>query len=250
MRQFCRGGIGRALRYRPVVDVDDLVQRSLQTAARLLPLYTSPARPPCSWLGMLHLDGRRDLQRELSQLDWLPADVAAAVALAEACGIERRRDPSATLAAVLDAAERLDQALPRVGAGPLDAALRAPALLEYEALASATVAGPDAVDHDAGQTAAGVARLVTDDAALIDQVVTGDPSALRRVGDQVVRRLGDRQADPGLVRRRCWEQFQRSGQLLASPTGRQRFAAAGESLTALDLGLQRAAGVARAGDDQ
>jgi hypothetical protein len=69
-RDYCRGPVRRAIAVRPHVDEDDVVQRGLQAATRLLPVYASAARPPCSWVRMLQLDGRRDMHREIARLDW------------------------------------------------------------------------------------------------------------------------------------------------------------------------------------
>jgi DNA-directed RNA polymerase specialized sigma24 family protein len=69
-RRYCRGPVRRALAGRVCVDVEDVVQRAIQTATRLLPLYASPRRPPSSWVRMLRFDGLRDLHREVTRLDW------------------------------------------------------------------------------------------------------------------------------------------------------------------------------------
>jgi hypothetical protein len=69
-RKYCRGPVRRALAGRACVDEDDVVQRGVQTATRLLPLYASPRRPPSSWVRMLRFDGLRDLHREVTRLDW------------------------------------------------------------------------------------------------------------------------------------------------------------------------------------
>ncbi|HSS08838.1 MAG TPA: hypothetical protein VLL25_03075, partial [Acidimicrobiales bacterium] len=45
-RNYCRGPVRRAIAVRPHVDEDDVVQRGLQAATRLLPVYASAARPP------------------------------------------------------------------------------------------------------------------------------------------------------------------------------------------------------------
>ena len=69
-RRYCRGPVRRALAGRACVDEDDVVQRGVLTATRLLPLYASPRRPPSSWVRMLRYDGLRDLHREVTRLDW------------------------------------------------------------------------------------------------------------------------------------------------------------------------------------
>jgi hypothetical protein len=234
-----------------LVEVDDVVQRGLQVASRLLPVYASPKRPPCSWLGALRLDGRRDMHREVSRLDWLPADAAAAVTLAGACGVTRKEDPSATLAELTAAADRLGRSMPRIAAAPLDAALQAPALLEQQVAASATVAGPevdglDALSHHQGrQVVATVARLVTDDTELIESAADGDPRALGRIGDRVVNRLSGTRESRQVARCRCWEEFQSTGRLFATAAGRKGFGTAIDpgSLAAIDECLRRAAGL-------
>ena len=249
IRRSCRAPVRQAIRYRPQIDVDDVVQRGLQTAGRLLPVYASKDRPPCSWLGMLRLDGRRDMGREITRLDWLPADAMAALTVDETGDPDCGDDPDATLAVLADAAEVLGRALPRITPAQLGAALRAPALLEYEQTADATVAGPELLTPD--DTAGGpgltatVARLVSDDEEFIGSAAAGDPGALRRVGDQVVRRLSERSETPKLARHRCWEEFQQSGHLFASPIGLARFGAVADpdSLAAVDECLRRAAGL-------
>ena len=131
LRRFCRGPIHHTLRYRPAIDVDDLVQRGLQTASRLLPVYSSPERPPCSWLGMLRLDARRDMHREVSRLDPLPPPVTAALLLADACGVDLGTDPTKGWAEAVDTARRLGLAVPRVSPSQLQAAVRAPDLMAH-----------------------------------------------------------------------------------------------------------------------
>jgi len=246
IRQACRGPIGRAIGYRPAIDEDDVVQRGLQTAVRLLPVYASKDRPPCSWLGMLHLDGRRDMRREVSHLDWFPEDAVAAVTLADACGVRRQADPLATLAALCEGADRLGEAPPAITAPDLDAVLRARALLVHELAGAPANAGADLSDRERGQVAARVARLVSDDDELIARAAASDSRALAKVGNQVVHRLRDGGESPSAARRRCWDQFQESGQLFTTPAGLTRFADVADalSLAAIDECLRRAAGVA------
>jgi hypothetical protein len=243
VRQSCGRPIQRALRYRPPLDVDDLVQRSLQAAARLLPLYASADRPPCSWLGMLRLDGRRDLHRELLRLDWLPADALAALALADACGVDRNGDPAAIWDAAVAASDRLG--LPALRSGPtqLEAALRAPGEVARAAAATATLAGPDDDDDKGGPVAASVARLVTSDTALITLAGEGDPRALKQVGEKVVRGLSAPRLSLRMAREGIWEEFRDSGQLFTTAIGQQRFGAAADAgtLGAIDECLRQAA---------
>jgi hypothetical protein len=248
IRGYFRGPMATTMRYRPQMDIDDVAQRGLQVACRLLPLYTSKDRPACSWLGMLRLDGRRDMHREVYRLDWLPADASAALTLAEASGVSRQEDPSATMANLATAAERMGRPLPRVTAAVLDVALRASALVENElAGVAAPAPGPEAIDSDDGQTAAAVARLVTTDAELIALARAGDPRALSQIGDQVVRKLVERDESPSQARRRCWEHFERSGEFFASPAGLKRFRCDSDvhTLAAMDESLARAAGFNR-----
>lgn len=247
VRHSCRAPIHRALRYRPSTDVDDLVQRSLQAASRLLPLYASQNRPPCSWLGMLRLDGRRDLHREVTHLDWLPPDAVAAIAIAEACGIDLDGDSTATTRAIADAATLLRRPVPRIGPGQLRATIRAPGLIAHAAVVAATVPGPEDDDSDIGGVAETVARLVTTDAALIALARAGDPGALKRVGDQVIRTLSSSGRATRFAREKAWEEFRQSGQLFTSATGQQRFGevAGPGALSAIDECLRRAAGISR-----
>jgi hypothetical protein len=109
LRHSCRGPIHHTLRFRPAVDVDDLVQRGLQTASRL------------------------DMHREVSRLDLLPAQVTAALALADACGIDLRADPTAGWDSVVDTARRLGWTVPRVSVSQLQAAVRASDLIAHAA---------------------------------------------------------------------------------------------------------------------
>lgn len=245
IRSACRGPVDRALRYRPALDVDDLVQRSLQTAGRLLPLYSSPQRPPCSWLGMLRLDGRRDLHRELSRLDWLPGEAASAVAIAQSCGIGRRRHPEATLAALVDTADRYGLPCPDIDAGQLDLALRATGALEHEITSFTVVPGPEPADPATAEVLATVARLVVDDNDTVARAALGDPVALDGIGEGVLGRLNGSGAGRAAARR-CWDQFQRTGRLFSSPAGVAQFGARldADRLAQLDQFLCRAAGLA------
>lgn len=253
VRQFCRGPVHRAIRRRPPVDVDDVVQRGMQAACRLLPVYASPARPPCSWLGMLKLDSRRDLHREVSRLDWLPADAAAVVALARSSGIGLHADASVTIAALDDVAAQLGRSRPRMAARQVEAALRAPSLVSLDGLPAgqleASVARPclalAALDDQAGRAAAAVARLVTDDPELVALAVLGDPRALTEVGQHVVVTLARAGEARVITRRRCWDEFQRSGQLFATDEAQRQFASRADigTLAAIDAALRHAAGL-------
>ncbi len=247
----CQGPMRRAIRFRPLLDVDDVVQRGLQVAGRLLPIYASPARPPCSWVGMLTLDGRRDMHREVARLDGFPTDVVTALSLADAADIDLRGDGDATVAALRVASERLGRVTPRVSAAPLVAALRAPVMLANDTGAAHMVDGPETSTLEQLSYAQGsrmvatVARLVTDDPTVIASAVDGDRQALRRVGDGVVRRLSETREGTRTARHRCWDEFQASGQLFASPAGLARFSPGADpnSLAAIDERLRRAAGL-------
>jgi hypothetical protein len=245
VRHSCRAPIHRALRYRPSTDIDDLVQRSLQVASRLLPLYASSNRPPCSWLGMLRLDGRRDLHREVTHLDWLPADAVAAITLAHACGIDLHGDSTTASKAIAEAADRLRLPALRIGPGQLEATLRAPGLIAHAATVAATVAGPEEDNRDEGRVAETVARLVSTNTDLIALARVGDPRALKRVGDQVIRSLSASGHVTRLARQQAWDDFRQSGQLFTSAAGRQRFgdAAGPATLSIIDDCLRRAAGI-------
>jgi hypothetical protein len=252
LRAVCSGPMQRAIRFRAVLDVDDVVQRGLQVAGRLLPLYASPARPPCSWLGMLRLDGRRDMHREVARLDGFPTEAVKALTLARIGGVNCHHDPEATLAALEAASARIGRGTPRITASTLDAALRAPTMLARAADAEAIVRGPESLKmeriqwHHGRQLVATVARLVSDDPAMIAAAVAGDAQALRRVGDGVVRGLRVPGEGRRSARHRCWEEFERRGQLFGGPVGRQRFGVVDpEALAALDERLRQAAGIRR-----
>ena len=223
LHRDCGSPVQRALRYRPPVDEDDLVQRGLQSAYRLLPVYASGNRPPCSWLGMLRLDCRRDMHREISRLDWLPADAMAALTLAGGFHRQGISDIAATWATVVAAVEGHGRPRPRMAPAPLCAALQAPALLFHHLTAPATPDDPN--DADTAAVAA-VARLVSDDEELVSSVAEGDPAAVGRVGRQVVRQLSSRRDGLTAARSRCWEEFQRTGHLFAGPNGLAQFAGA------------------------
>jgi hypothetical protein len=98
-RKYCRGPVRRALAGRACVDEDDVVQRGVQTATRLLPLYASPRRPPSSWVRMLRFDGLRDLHREVTRLDWRREELSSLSRLGPYDAVLAVPDPA------LDAAE-------------------------------------------------------------------------------------------------------------------------------------------------
>ncbi len=250
-RAACRGPIHRAIQYRPLLEVDDVVQRGLQVACRLLPVYSSPDRPPCSWRGMLKLDGRRDMHREIARLDGFSTDAVTALTLARDCGVTCHQDPAATMAELVAASESRGRQAPRIGASSLDAALRAPAMLARATDATATVPGPETVGWErvqyrrGGEVVATVARLISDDLDLVAAAVEGDPRALRRIGAGIVGGLRVGRESQRMARHRCWEEFRNSGQLLAGPAGLQRFGTSVDPrrLAAIDERLRRAAGV-------
>jgi hypothetical protein len=190
------------------------------------------------------------MYREVSRLDWLPEDVAAAVTIARACGVNRHDDPSATLAALVAAADGLGVPMPRVAALQLDAALLARTVMTWEPGLVRTVPGPESRECEARRVLATMAGLVTDDAEIIDRAWAGDPRVLARVGGQVALRLAGRDDCISATRRRCWEQFQRTGRLFTSAEGIERFGPDREfaSLAAMDACLRRAAGIARSWD--
>ena len=253
VRQVCRGPMRRAIDHRPPVDVDDVVQRGMQVVSRLLPLYASSQRPPCSWLGMLRLDGRRDMHREISRLDWLPPEAAVVVALAAAAGVGPGSGPSATLAALTDAVERAGRRLPRVGPRQVHAALTAPPITPLEQLPAAYLDATvprvelevDGVEEQPGRVAAEVARLVSDDPALVALARQGDDVALGRVGAKVLAALGRGRESAAATRRRCWADFHDTGRLFDTDGGRQGLLpATAMSLAAIDEALRHAAGLA------
>jgi hypothetical protein len=101
MQASCRGPLHRVLATHRLVHADDIVQRGLQAASRLLGIYASPKRPPRSWVGMIQLDAKRDMHREVSQLDWLPRELSEVLDRARVAGISLDADPTVTLAALI-----------------------------------------------------------------------------------------------------------------------------------------------------
>jgi hypothetical protein len=234
LQQTCRGSLTRGVLYRPPIDTDDLVQRGLQTAGRLLPVYASKDRPPCSWLGMVRLDARRDVRRELTRLDWLPVDAVAALTLADACGIDLSQDPAGVWDDLIATAERLRQSVPRMDAVQFESVMRASRLAAHEGHAVRAAPGPE-VEGEPGLVAATVACLVSTDVKLIARAAAGDPDVLSRVGGQVRRRLNGQRDE-------LWDHFVASGQLFATPAGVAQFRLVDiETLAAIDERLHRAA---------
>ena len=261
MRASCRGPLRRVLATHRLVQDDDIVQRGLQAAARLLGVYASARRPPRSWVGMIQLDAKRDMHREVSQLDWLPRELSEVVDRARMAGIRLDEDSTVTLAALIDASVEAGQPLPRVSARQVATALNAPELVPLDAPfgpgrgwqphdggIGVCDAGLEAVDDRPGEAAAAIAALVIDDQDTVVRAFLGDPAALKTVADRVVAAL--RRPGETLVatRVRCREQFRTTGQLLAVEEAAGRFpgAAAGD-LAALDSALRAAIGLDIAG---
>jgi hypothetical protein len=133
LESCCRGPLRSVLGTHRLVDESDLVQRGLNVVLRLLPVYASAQRPPRAWLGMIHLDAKRDMHRAISQLDWLPRELSELVHRAQLAGIELDAEPDVTLAALVAASLDNGQPLPRVSADQVRAALAAPELDSFDA---------------------------------------------------------------------------------------------------------------------
>jgi hypothetical protein len=209
----CRGPLRRAIATRPALDPADVVQRGLQAAVRLLVVYTSPARPPCSWLRMLRLDGMRDLHRAVSQLDWIPRDVGEIVARLEPADRASHRDPTVVLGAIIEAAVEHGRPVPRATPTQVRAALRAPRLVPLEApgagagLSAGTMGrtdpGLEAAEEQRGALTAEVGRAVHAHPAQTARASSGDDVAIAEIGDLVLgalRRPGETKA---MTRLRC-----------------------------------------------
>jgi hypothetical protein len=232
----CRGPLRRVIALRPLLDAADVVQRAMQVAARLLPVYASAARPPCSWLGMIQLDGRRDLHRSVSQLDWLPRDLAEVLGRIEKADVKPHDDPTVTLAAVIEAAVAHHQPLPRATPRQIEAALAAPQLIPLNPGPSGpALAGPEilgrldpglqAADEERGVWAASVGRLVRAEPALVVLASLGDDEAIDRIGERVVAALRQPGESKATTRARCRQEFHTAGRLFSSADGVGRFGA-------------------------
>jgi hypothetical protein len=210
----CEGPLGRAIEVRAHVDMDDVVQRGMIVATRVLPLYTSPDRPPCSWLRMLALDARRDMGREIGRLE--SADSAGLPA-------------------------------PRVSVRQVQRALSAPHLVPLDIL---NVTDLDLPDRDVigeievpgrapGVIAAAIARLVCQQPELTALAFLGEPLALMQVGRAVIAAVREVGETERAARRRCRSEFLSSGRLFTSEAGYARFGAAAEPgrLAAIDAAL-------------
>jgi hypothetical protein len=250
LESCCRGPLRSVLTNHRLVEEADLVQRGLDVALRLLPVYASPRRPPRAWLGMVHLDGKRDMHRAVSQLDWLPRDLTQVVQRAHLAGIQLDSDPDVTLAALADAALDNGQALLRVTAEQVRTALTTPEMESFDAPwggghawqppeggLSAPDPALDAVESQPGRTAATIAALVSSDPATIAGAFLGDPTAVQQVAEQLLARLRRRGEPLGATRHRTRQKFLSSGRLLRGaafpgvPAGR---------LGALDASLREA----------
>jgi hypothetical protein len=244
----CRGPLRRAIAMRPALDVADVVQRGLHAAVRLLPVYASAARPPCSWLGMIRLDGRRDLHRAVTQLDWLPRDVAEIVARLQPGDTAAGRDPTVTLGAIIEAAVDHGHPVPRATASQVRTALTAPHLVPLDG--SGTMIAPSgslgrhdprltAAEEQHGELTASVARLVRAQPSQVVQASLGDDLAIAAIGDQVVaalRRPGETRAT---TRQRSHRELRAEGKLFTSSEGLRAFAGDGclHHLAQLDAAL-------------
>lgn len=229
----CRGPLRRAILARPALEVSDVVQRAMQVAGRLLPLYASAARPPCSWLGMIQLDGRRDLHRAVTQLDWLPRDLAEVLVRMGTTGdIASRDDPTVVLAAIIETAVAHRQPIPRATLRQVEAALSAPQLIPLEttamtATARTTIHQPlDSRDHSLespddhpGHLTAAVGRLIGADASLVARASLGDHQAITRIGQGVIAALRQPGETSACTRLRCRREFDDAGRLFTSADG-------------------------------
>jgi hypothetical protein len=232
----CRGPLRRVIATRPLLEAADLVQRAMQVAGRLLPVYASAARPPCSWLGMIQLDGRRDLHRSVSQLDWLPRDLAEVVGRIETVDVRPHDDPTVTLAAIIEAAVAHHQPLPRATPQQIEAALAVPQLIPLDpgpgrpAPSTLDALGrldPDlqAADEERGAWMASVGRLVSAEPVLVLLASLGDDDAICRIGERVVAALRQPGESKATTRARCRHEFHAAGRLFTSAEGLGRFGA-------------------------
>jgi hypothetical protein len=246
----CRGPLRRAIALRPALEVSDVVQRGMQVAGRLLPVYSSEARPPCSWIGMIQLDGRRDLHRAVTQLDWLPRDLSEVLARMEAVGgVAGREDPTVVLAAIIEAAVSHHQPVPRATLGQIEAALSAPQLtpLDTRTTAVATVsADPDlvAADDRPGHVTAAVGRLIGAHPSVVTRASLGDHQAIQRIGQGVIAALRQPGETDAGTRQRCRKEFDSAGRLFTSAGGLVCFGqqTPARQLAQLDANLAELAG--------
>jgi hypothetical protein len=230
----CEGPLGRAIEVRAHVDMDDVVQRGMIVATRLLPLYASSDRPPCSWLRMLALDAKRDMGREVGRLDWMPQKLGDVLTRARAAGIALNQDPSITLGLLLEGADAADLPAPRVSVRQVQRALSAPHLVPLDIL---NVTDLDLPDRDVigeievpgrapGVIAAVIARLVCRQPELTALAFLGEPLALMQVGRAVIAAVRQAGETERAARRRCRSEFLSSGRLFTSEAGYAQFGAA------------------------
>jgi hypothetical protein len=229
----CQGPLRRAIAVRPSLGVSDVVQRGMQVAGRLLPLYSSAARPPCSWIGMIQLDGRRDLHRAVTQLDWLPRDLAEVLGRLEtAGGVAPGDDPSEVLAAMIEAAVSHHQPVPRATLRQIEAALSAPRLIPLDTTGTdvATAAacqhglseGDPALewgDDQPGRLTAAVGRLIGADPSVVARASLGDHAAIAKIGHGVIAALRQPGESSARAQQRCRREFDSAGRLFASGDG-------------------------------
>jgi hypothetical protein len=225
----CRGPLRRAIATRPALDPADVVQRGLQAAVRLLVVYASPARPPCSWLRMLRLDGMRDLHRAVSQLDWIPRDVGEIVARLEPGDRASLPDPTVVLGAIIEAAVEHGRPVPRATPTQVGTALRAPRLVPLQGpgapagVSVATMGGVDpcleAAEEQRGALTAEVGRAVRAHPTETARASSGDDVAIAEIADLVLaalRRPGETKA---MTRLRCRRLVATGGRLFAGADG-------------------------------
>jgi hypothetical protein len=243
LESCCRGPLRFVLATHGLVDESDLIQRGLQVALRLLPVYASARRPPRTWLGMIHLDAKRDMHRAVSDLDWLPRELTETVYRARQAGIALDAEPDLTRAALLEDCLLNGRPLPRVSAAQVHTALTAPVFLSLDArpLPDAGLYAPDPrlddVDDQPGRAAATVAALVSSDPTTVSGVFEGDPRAVQKVAERVVARISQPAENRQAVRERARRRFLVSGQLLT----REGFPAVPpRRLAALDDALRQA----------
>jgi hypothetical protein len=179
---------------------------------------------------MIQLDGRRDLHRAVTQLDWLPRDLVEVIGRIETADIAPNRDPTVTLASIIEAAVEHHRPVPRATPQQVATALATPRLVSLETVAVGgheALSRPDrglaAADDERGAVAATVARLVLADPGLAVRAWLGDDGVIDRIGDRVIavlRRPGETKT---ATRQRCRQEFHAGGKLFSSAAGLQHF---------------------------
>jgi hypothetical protein len=206
---------------------------------------------------MIQLDAKRDMHREVSQLDWLPRELSEVVDRARVAGIVLDDDPTVTLAALIDASLEAGQPMPRVSPGQVQSALSSPELVTLDAPLGAWhgwqpqdggVGRPDpafdAVEDRQGEAAAAIASFVVDDQETVLRAFLGDPVALKIVADRVVGALRRPGEALSATRCRCREQFRATGNLLSAEGASGRFPdIPAQDLASLDAALRAAIGL-------